>query len=684
MFVSRRLDDQSFDEILAEAEGRLPWLCPVWTDYNAHDPGITILELMAWYKEIQQYQMDQLTPALRRKLLELAGVRPLPGEGARCALEFPDGAPARRRLERLTTPQGVPFELLEPVPGARSRLERVVILQNGGDLDVTAMAREGMVFQPFRFGGQGASALRLGLRPGDSPVLRLWFQVEEPGPVARNPADGHTPPPRRLSWELEGAGPVTPSADGTWSLSWSGYVTLPVSEQWERGEAGLHWLTVRLEEAGCEEQPRLSGVSAGRFQAAQQESRVERSFFTIDAAPEQQVLLDSAQAQGAELAFFLREEAGWKQTDAYRWERTPQGRLLTVDGTGAAEDGKDNLLVVCLDKDWAGQMLLTTRGQPGEELYLHMGEQTVLPGGLELMCMTLCRDGAVRPALWKRVEDLAVSGPRDRVLVFDSLRETVQFGDGRHGAIPAAGVHSVLVTRLVLSLCGGGNIPAGAGLRFADGTEVSNHPAAGGRDPETLAQAQGRLIKRLAGTDKCLSAEDYARRVKETPGLRVAGAKALPGYDPRTPSVRRHAMVTVAVLPAGEEPYPTADGRFLTAVNRQLERCRTVCICTRAVPVRYVPFFLTLEVKLEPGTGEETVRRALEDYFRPREELIGAAVRQSQVAAMLQKLPGLVRLLRLELHGLDQNSYRTAAGDLELPPDALPRLELEQLQLAVV
>ena len=68
MLIPRELDDQRFEDIMHEAVGRLPWLCPQWTDHNAHDPGITLLELMAWYKEMQQYQMDQLTPSLRRGL----------------------------------------------------------------------------------------------------------------------------------------------------------------------------------------------------------------------------------------------------------------------------------------------------------------------------------------------------------------------------------------------------------------------------------------------------------------------------------------------------------------------------------------------------------------------------------------------------------------------------------------
>ena len=684
MLVSRRLDDQSFSDIVSEAMGRLPWLCPVWTDHNAHDPGITILELMAWYKEMQQYQMDQLTPQLQRRLLELAGVTPLEGACARCGLELPSDTPPRRRLERLVTPQGVSFELLEGVPEDRPRLERMVILQGGQRLEITSMVQDGLSVQPFRFGAQQESALALGFdRPGTG-TLRLWFQVDPPAGVPRNPADDSTPPPRTLAWKMEGAGRVEPVSDGTWCLSWSGYVTLPVPRGWQAGEDGLYWLELRLERAGCEEQPRLSGLSAGRVQAAQQESRVRSYLFQVQDAPGQQVLLDTAQAQQAKLAVFLRRAEGWEQTDQYQWERIPQGRLVTADASGAVLDGEENLLVVCIDPEQAGQLLLTTLGQPGEELYLNVGEQHVLPGHLKLMCLTLCEDGQIRPAPWRWVEDLSVCAPRDRAFTFDPVRQTILFGDGLHGAIPAAGEGSVLVSELVLSLCGGGNVPAHAGLAFPNGEQVDNQAAEGGRDPERLSQAQGRLLVRLSGTQKCLSAQDYAQRARETPGLRVAGARALPGYDPGTPNLRRHATVTVAVLPAGEDPYPIADEWFLAAVDRQLARCRTVCIQTRAARVRYVPFALTVQLRLEPGGDEQAVRRALEEWFKPREERIGAPVVRNELTGALQKLPGVLRLLQLELRGLDQNSYKTAAGDLELPPDAIARLELSCTQVLLV
>ena len=63
---SRNLDDQTYAQIVEAAEGRLPWLCPEWTDHNAHDPGITVLELLAWYKELQQYHMQSFAAYRRR------------------------------------------------------------------------------------------------------------------------------------------------------------------------------------------------------------------------------------------------------------------------------------------------------------------------------------------------------------------------------------------------------------------------------------------------------------------------------------------------------------------------------------------------------------------------------------------------------------------------------------------
>ena len=55
--LSPHLDDIDFDALLALARARLPALAPEWTDYNHHDPGITLVELLAWVANSQVYSL---------------------------------------------------------------------------------------------------------------------------------------------------------------------------------------------------------------------------------------------------------------------------------------------------------------------------------------------------------------------------------------------------------------------------------------------------------------------------------------------------------------------------------------------------------------------------------------------------------------------------------------------------
>jgi len=682
MLVSRRLDDQRYADIVQEARGRLPWLCPTWTDHNAHDPGITIIELMAWYKEMQQYHMDQVTPAIQRRLLALAGGRARPAQAARCAIEVGPECPAQRELARLTNRQGVAFELAEPIPAVRAELGRVLVESHEGRWDVTGMVAGGQSFRPFSFGDGGPSALLLGFRTLPEETLRLWFQVDEPPGERRFPADGQTPPPRVLAWEKVGLGPVEPVRDATWALSRSGYVTFALEDGWPRGGEDLYWLRLELVEAGCEEEVRLRGVSAGRYEAVQRETRVKSRYYRLEAREGQQILLTDALAQWSNLAVFLRESAGWRQLVPDGEEMTPQGRVLTLDGRGAAQDGADNLMVVYMDPSCSSSLLFDWRGRPGESLYLDLRGQQLLERELFLLCDTLERDGVVRPALWKCVDDLSVCGPRDRVFTYDSRRETVTFGDGLRGAIPAAGKGAILVAGLVLSQCGGGNIPANAQLAFVrGGVPVENTPASGGRDRESVEQVRGRLLRELNATKKCLSAQDFEDRAMETPGLLVAAAKVLPDYPGREQAAaRRQAVVTVVVLPAGESSRPRPDERFLAAVRRQMERCRPICVQVNVIGPQYVPLSLAAQLWVSGQTERAAVERALTDFFAVTKERIGAVVRRNDAAACLQAVPGVLQVRRLEVRGMGSGGYRTAGGDIQLPPDAIPywgELELE-------
>ena len=675
MLQSRNLDDQSFEEIMEYVIGRLPWLCPAWTDYNAHDPGITILELIAWYKEMQQYHMNTMTPALQKKLLKLLGVTPRPPQPARCLVSLPQGRPAPF-LTRLENPQGVCFELLEAAAPACA-VEAAYLEGSGGVQEITeTLAQPQLAVCPF--GEDGGARLLVGLG-GEEEELRLWFEIDDQRPVPRNPFAGPDQSPRVLQWGCAGASRPPQVEDGTNGLSHSGFITFrfPADFAATDGGCGLpprRYLTLRQRDAGCEEEIRLVGIHGGRYQAAQQETWAHARWYRAEAG---RLFLEDAVSREGGVYLFAREEEGLRFLPSQRvWV---DGRLaVEFDGDGLPQDGEPNLLVVSQDALRYGQLVFPSTGLPDMAILLPVGERQVLPQQLQLICDTLCPDGQVRPALWSWVEDLTACGPRDRVFAYDPVREQVIFGDGAHGAIPPRGEQAVLAASLVLSYCGGGNVPRDCALALDDGSIAENTPAFGGEDAQSLRQAAAEFLRSLEHTRKCASEADYQRAALETPGLRVAAAKAIAGFDPEEPSGRSHLpVVTVVALPGSSRVRPLPDARFLHTIQAYLERLRPICTVVKVVAPTYVPVGVSLQARGAPGPQlEEEIRQAVERYLQVGEKgrAIGDPVRRDDLAAALMEVEHLLAIQRLELRPSGPDCYADPRGDLQLRPNAVAYL----------
>src|ERR1700740_1862618 len=82
------LDDRSWKQIVDEAVRLIPRYCPEWTNHNASDPGITLLELYAWMTEMVIYRLNKVPEKNFLTFLDLIGVRLNAPEPATVALEF--------------------------------------------------------------------------------------------------------------------------------------------------------------------------------------------------------------------------------------------------------------------------------------------------------------------------------------------------------------------------------------------------------------------------------------------------------------------------------------------------------------------------------------------------------------------------------------------------------------------
>ena len=83
------LDDRSWKQIVDEAVRLIPRYCPEWTNHNASDPGVTLLELYAWMTEMVIYRLNKVPEKNFLTFLDLIGVRLKAPEPAKVVLEVP-------------------------------------------------------------------------------------------------------------------------------------------------------------------------------------------------------------------------------------------------------------------------------------------------------------------------------------------------------------------------------------------------------------------------------------------------------------------------------------------------------------------------------------------------------------------------------------------------------------------
>jgi predicted phage baseplate assembly protein len=202
----------------------------------------------------------------------------------------------------------------------------------------------------------------------------------------------------------------------------------------------------------------------------------------------------------------------------------------------------------------------------------------------------------------------------------------IRFGDGVRGKVPARGARFKVETMRV----GGGaagHLPAGSlSAVQATTTPVAKlkvlQPlaATGGRDAETLAEAEKRIPGLFRNRDRAVTADDYREIALNTPGSRVGRAEVLPLFKPQERRSGVPGVVSVMALPfraSFEAPYPRVDRPFIEMVYRQLADRKPLGTELYVIGCEYVPLAISVGID-NPGGKEETntaVKEALKKFL---------------------------------------------------------------------
>lgn len=683
-----KLDDQKYAEIVEAAKRRIPVIFPEWTDFNEHDPGITLIELFAWLKEMQQYTLDRIPDRSRATMLLLAGTE-LRRAAPAVAKIIPENAPEYLPVGSTTqSPDGAVFTLTEAFHSQRSRISGIFMSGPGGFVDVTGINSErGTVFYPFG-ADLDCTGKSLYIRMTDSADrISLDFLCSDRCAVARNPFADCAGAPRDIVWEYsttDGFSPCGTVSDETHALSFSGRLTLSCGADFAEcsqnaPESGF-WLRARVDYPGCEDMPLLSGIFTDMLAFTQKQRECSCSdLFSADGTAE----LDDLLCARGKHVVMLRDEHGWYDIPEPEYTVGGSRARFSLSQYQTVSDGAENVRIISYTESFAGKMSFSSNGLPGQEFPFDP-DGVLLTDEFRIMVRDRSDSEFPRWQEYSYIEDLALAGEYDRAFTYDEKRRCIVFGDNENGEAPPVGLDNILVISCALTRGAAGNISAG-NLNEITGTDgvypaIQPESCAGGSDRESLASALHRFRKQLADGERAVSAEDHRRLALRTPGLRIADVRAIPSFDPEdmfAPPEKLRNIVTLAVLPYSRSEYPMPDERFLSAVKRHMERCRLLTAELKITAPLYVR--VNIRAELVCGTREtdrvtenaqKTLRRMLSVYGGDGRSRFGEPVLESRVMAALYDTDGVLAVRYLRMNVDRPDCISTSAG-ITIPPHAI-------------
>jgi hypothetical protein len=692
------LDNQSYKEILDQAKKSISQIMPLWTDHNAHDPGITLLELFSWLKEMQQFHLDQISDASRMKFLKLLGIRPEPVRPARAYAVF------SQEDQNIRMPAGVKlsshhlvFETTEAHTLTRARVSRLRRTDAGGrtQFDIAPPFEDrGLAWPVFGDDPQPGACLYIGFHL-PLPVktgLSLFFELTCPADIQRNPVTDPSSfvPLDTLAWEyLSDPGgflPLDAGRDETCGLIQSGQLFFQIPDRMQRDPDGIYWIRCVLKDACFDAPPYLRQVRNNTVPVFQQNTLVSNRTVRLKDGLPARLTLNHWMAVNGRVQIQIQGRNGkWlgPLPCGLNQDLAKQRLVLTIDPgeIPLASDQIQGLRVIsCLPEFEPAFRPGAGTGLPLQSFSLSAA--SIREESFQLQIGSPLGGDRFEFEDWTPVGDWDASSPSDLHYALDSVQGQIHFGDGIHGRIPPK---DALIQIISLATCHGkeGNVKNGEinllvkSLPLPKPIQVYNPAhAAGGQDPESLEDAFLRYRRDALHTDRAITAADYESLTLTTPGLALKRVKAIPLYRPgllNYPENKAPNCLSIAVL-----PYNQA---IAANISRRLDRRRLITTQIHIIEPEYLPFDIQLEILTHSFASVDTlVTNALARFFDPMTGgargqglQIGQGLEYEEVFRFVSGLEWVDQVLLLALHCRGNGMTQNAQGDIRVPPYALPR-----------
>ena len=716
---SPNLDEKTFTELYEDAQKLIPRFAQDWTDHNASDPGITLIELLAWLAEAQQYYLNRIRKEHYLKFLKLLGMRPKSAEPAKTEVtfQFTDSFQKEVKVPKGTrlSAKGVTFETGETLTVLPSRLEKVISVSDRGLTDNSeANSTEGLYYFAFGEEAKKGSSLYIGFGPErplpSNKLITLTFSLFDSSILSTTPRK--LLPPVEIVWEYLKKGqnssgvwaPLKIFRDGTSMLAKSGKFYFFAPQDMEKrslyhSDEDHYWLRSTIKNGEYELVPKLYRILLNTVTALQRETLSE--VFAFSGTGQKRYTFEASylNLKGINVIQVLKENGSWQDLSKYSIEKDELQSRISIsfkDGE-VPEKGRKNIRLISHRPGFAEKGLIGTgNGLPNQKLTLD--NKLVIPDGIVLQVGEEAEENETNGINWRdwiRVDDFDASGPVDQHYILDEEEGGIFFGNGKNGAIPSIPSNSEIKNiRLVSFKTGGGSTgniqqysinetisPAG----FNTVLKATNRfPAAGGEDKETLEAAKIRLRKELKTGHRAVTSQDYERIALATPGVKVARAKAIALFCSTAENYPREiqpGVVTIVIVPDSQKTKSIPGTPFLQNVYNHLTRHRLITTKICLIPPLYIEVGVTAQVIIKSGYNQTNlelkIKEELDRFLHPltggmdkKGWPFGRSIYQSEIYRVIVNLPGVDYVKEIVLSA-GTGAESDGKGNYSIPPQGL-------------
>jgi hypothetical protein len=669
-------------------------LYPEWTDFNYHDPGITMLELFSWIKEGQQYFLDQIGTEHKKKYLKLLGMSPLHKKPAQ-ALVTVTSANDHVVLKGTKLMAGnVCFEvektqcildnnIIECFHG-REQLEHVCDSRRLEKNETLRMFLLGENPQP-------GDVCYIGFRkePKNNENLVIFIQLEERTEVKRNPIDTELFfPLLRLKYEYFSDGTwkeIEELTDTTFGMLQDGMISFCFHDNMELTEVfgrKAYYIRVRVEQSDVDVPPILEKIKLNVLPVVQKDTWVEHEEFIFEKKGEKCF---------ARAGSFLSIEGKndlYVEKDGIYYPIPVHEKMIDVE-TGEAEfifdvpehQGKRVMIVSYYEYPQMKKCIGIGSGFPYQAFDLQ--SKNFITEQVEVLVHEIGTGNGYR--CWKRVEDFSSSKAEDRHFMIDDREGKIIFGDCEHGMAPEG---EILLISFAETFGEEGNVKKGkinyfSHVQTEELTVWNEKDAMYGKDEESLEECFFRARKKLKHPDTAVTYADYERYVRETPGLMIESCKVISADDMRDIKGKwEENTISIVVKSFSENGKRELSQSYKRNILSYLERYRMLGSKIDIIAPRYIPLDICLDIMIKPhfNDAKERIQQVVEDYFKIMSEEFGATIVYSELYGIIDMLECVAGINEITLDVKDGKVVRTQDGNITLPPNGVvERKEVQYL-----